>query len=380
VADKDKPSITAPSESVEIPTNPNRPMPDAVPFRTSGKEPDAVRISGDDPLPSRASRISRAPAPASSMLGGSAGFGSQSASEAAANMRESIQRTARMSVDRDHVRDNPPPPPPRMPTPPLSDPLGGQPMHPRDRRLYVILAWTAIPAALFAGCFIAWGSGQLPGSWAIVGMLVGIVGMAIGTVYALEKKAPLPRSPGPIMFGIAVLTWLLIGWQTWLYSHSPVQGYTRAQLDKAVEEGKAQAIVTATAQLRSELGGLKRDLENPSSPDTSLQKGPIAWNLGSQFLVASSNGASDLINGIFLQGTSTASIGFKEAYAVSGLTGHRQELMANVPYKGYYPVGKVDIPPHAPVQLDMVWNPPFLVRDFMGRNRLFRRNNLRARV
>lgn len=105
------------------------------------------------------------------------------------------------------------------PEPSPTEPPSGQPMHTRDRRLYVILAWTAIPAALFVGCFIAWGSGQLPGSWAIAGMLAGAISMAIGTVYALEKKAPLPRSPGPIMIGIAILTWALVGWQTWLVFH-----------------------------------------------------------------------------------------------------------------------------------------------------------------
>ncbi len=39
--------------------------------------------------------------------------------------------------------------------------------------------------------------------------------------------------------------------------------------------------------------------------------------------------------------------------------------MANVPYKGYYPVSKVDIPPQAPVQLELVWDPPLSVRDFV---------------
>jgi hypothetical protein len=100
------------------------------------------------------------------------------------------------------------------------DAPSGQPMHARDRRLYVILAWTAIPAALVVGCFIAWGGGQLPGRWAIAGMSAGIVGMAIGTVYALEKRAPFPRSPGPIIVGLAVLTWVLVGWQAWLSFHS----------------------------------------------------------------------------------------------------------------------------------------------------------------
>ena len=55
----------------------------------------------------------------------------------------------------------------------------------------------------------------------------------------------------------------------------------------------------------------------------------------------------------------------KEAYAVSGLTGHKQELMANVQYKGYYPVDQIDIPPQAPVWLELLLRPPLSVRDFV---------------
>jgi hypothetical protein len=65
-----------------------------------------------------------------------------------------------------------------------------------------------------------------------------------------------------------------------------------------------------------------------------------------------------------LQGTSTRSVSIKEAYAVSGLTGHKQELMASVPYSGYYPVYKVDIPPQAPVRLELLFKPPLSIRDF----------------
>ena len=94
------------------------------------------------------------------------------------------------------------------------------PMHARDRRLYVILAWSAIPAALIVGCYIAWGSSQLPDAWAIAGIAVGLLAMAGATIYALKKKPPSPRYPGPIMIAVAALTWVLIGWQTWMFFHS----------------------------------------------------------------------------------------------------------------------------------------------------------------
>jgi len=72
-----------------------------------------------------------------------------------------------------------------------------------------------------------------------------------------------------------------------------------------------------------------------------------------------------MIHSVFLHGTSTRAIAIKEAYAISGLTGHKQELMANVQYKGYYPVSQVDIPPEAPIWLELVLKPPLSIRDFL---------------
>jgi hypothetical protein len=202
VADKDKPSITPDTRSGAL-EQAARPSPQQSALQEAAK---------------RVSRISRAPPPPPSISEGSSGS-RPDASAPLASVRESIQRAARISDDRDAVRDNLPLVPPPPPTPPRNDPPSVQPMHHRDRRLYVILAWTAIPAALVVGCFIAWGSGQLPGIWALAGALVGIIGMAIGTVYALEKKTPFPRSPGPIIIGVALLTWALVGWQAWLAFH-----------------------------------------------------------------------------------------------------------------------------------------------------------------
>jgi hypothetical protein len=100
-------------------------------------------------------------------------------------------------------------------------------------------------------------------------------------------------------------------------------------------------------------------------PTVYTQGGPIGWVINSQFLVTSCGDSGDQINSIILQGKSRASVGFKEAYAVSGLTGHRQPFLIDVPYKGAFQVSKVDIPPQADVQLEMNWNPPLIVRDFL---------------
>jgi hypothetical protein len=101
----------------------------------------------------------------------------------------------------------------------------------------------------------------------------------------------------------------------------------------------------------------------PSSPNPS--QSAVMWDRNSQFFVASGGGPNAQINSVLLQGTSSRSVSIKKAYAVSGLTGHKQELMANVQYKGYYPVDQVDIPPQAPVWLELLFKPPLSVRDFL---------------
>jgi hypothetical protein len=115
--------------------------------------------------------------------------------------------------------------------------------------------------------------------------------------------------------------------------------------------------------------------QSPRSSPTADHQGPVAlpnpsqnpvvWDNDRQFLVVTGGGRDAQINSVLLQGTSTRPVSIKEAYAVSGRTGHKQELMANVQYRGYYPVDKVDIPPQAPVSLELIFKPPLSIRDFI---------------
>jgi hypothetical protein len=111
----------------------------------------------------------------------------------------------------------------------------------------------------------------------------------------------------------------------------------------------------------------------PISPSPIPQK-PISWFADSQLFIASGgppNGSQ--VHGILIMGESTATTAIKEAYLVSGLTGHKQSLKANVHSVGaYFPVDKVDIPAGAPVQLDLIFNPPIPLKDFMDQWAKFR--------
>jgi hypothetical protein len=135
------------------------------------------------------------------------------------------------------------------------------PMHDRDRVFYLILTWSTIPAALIASCAIAWASGQLSIGWSVSGIAAGFLGMAAATIYALQKKPPAPRYPGPIIIGIACLTWALIGWQAWIWFHPPIQptsGYTEAQLNEAVAKAKE----TTAKPLKEQLDQANNDVQN----------------------------------------------------------------------------------------------------------------------
>jgi hypothetical protein len=146
-------------------------------------------------------------------------------------------------------------------------------------------------------------------------------------------------------------------------------------------------ITKATAPIQAEVERLNRALAAAQSerenartpqiqgaiargPDQSAQSRPtthlITWYTDSQLVVVSGGASNAMVHGILIMGKSNASVTIKEAFAISGLSGRKQNLMANVQSRGaYYAVDKVDIPPDAPVQLDLIFNPPLPLRDFL---------------
>jgi hypothetical protein len=148
----------------------------------------------------------------------------------------------------------------------------------------------------------------------------------------------------------------------------PAAEFTQQQVDAKI----AAATRTLHDQLstaNNTIAGLQaKAVALPPQPQQTAalsNQGPITWAVDSQFLVITGGGPDATINSVLLQGTSTASVTMKDAYAISGLTGHKQELMANVQYRGYYPVDKVDIPPEAPVWLELIWKPPLSIKEFL---------------
>jgi predicted DNA-binding transcriptional regulator AlpA len=183
------------------------------------------------------------------------------------------------------------------------------------------------------------GGGQLPASWAVAGIAIGLLGMGAATIYALERKTPSPRYPGPIILGIAALTWALIGWQTWMWFHPSTMAVA--------------ATWTATPK-------------NNATPDE-----PIIWQQPFQLMPIGTTSGTQ-IGGMYFQGISNSQIQMKEAYIVSEMTGHKEQLKANVQYKGEFAVDQVDIPPGASVDLIFEWKPEISVKDFLDQWGKFR--------
>jgi hypothetical protein len=89
--------------------------------------------------------------------------------------------------------------------------------------------------------------------------------------------------------------------------------------------------------------------------------------------VVSGGETNAYVHSVLLQGKSTEPTSFKDAYAISGLTGRKQEFVANA--NGYYPVTEVDVPADAPVWLELRFDHPGLsLREFLdkwGKLRVF---------
>jgi hypothetical protein len=180
------------------------------------------------------------------------------------------------------------------------------PTHHPDHRFNAILgwsiAWSAIPASIFAGSILGWSTGQLTWQGALPAMVGSVAVMAVINLYGYKQKAPkVPelKNPGPVMLFIALLTWCFVAWQSWMWFHPPAQvaqpvqptqsaqSYTKAQLDEAVAKAKqgqleqdkkdaaqqsTDAVANATAPLRAQIAQLQSD--KPVSVDklpTSLR-------------------------------------------------------------------------------------------------------------
>jgi len=307
----------------------------------------------------------------------------QAATTALASLRASIQRAAAdISDERDYVRDNP---------------ISPKPVDKPSTNDHAVLGLCEILALMFGlppGEALFRGE---PLSLRLVGFIVaGAFFAVLGPGWpAVRKKFPqqtLVLSVGRIASDARY--WLAIILVGFLYAASP-EMYRRAVapvVDVATtttpiaipDPSGGQRIITARElidsinKLQSQVNKTTGDLETtkrqlsdaqrmtpPSAFGPTLTEiGAINWNPDFQ-LIITGGGPTAQINSVLFQGTSTASVDMKEAYAVSGMTGHKQELMENVQYKGYYHVDKVDIPSQAPVWLELIFNPPLSARDFL---------------
>jgi hypothetical protein len=152
----------------------------------------------------------------------------------------------------------------------------------------------------------------------------------------------------------------------------------RSALDQQLARMRSELQATSTQRdaYQVEIQRLKQKASNSSAappPQPPTPSGPVNWSFGGQLIVASGGGQSAVVNGLIFQGRSEVPLHFKDAYLISGLTGHKVELKANVQQHGtYYPVTAVDVPAGASVQLDYIFDPALSVRDFFDQWGKFR--------
>jgi hypothetical protein len=121
---------------------------------------------------------------------------------------------------------------------------------------------------------------------------------------------------------------------------------------------------------RQELEDTKRQLDPvrlavPHTPERGNQE-PITWN-PEFMLVALGAGPNALITAIIFRGISSSTVQMKDAYVISELAGHKQQLAANIPYGGG--VVLLDhiepVPPGATLDSIIEWKPGLSIGDFL---------------
>jgi hypothetical protein len=146
-------------------------------------------------------------------------------------VRAAIERAKRTVVEHEQAMDNPPlPRPPPMPEPPPS--TAGLPMHFRDRWLFILLAWSASPTAVVVAGIVAF-SQSYP-HWGAGLVFFSLLGMTAVTLHLLEKKPKALPRPGPIVVGVATVTWAFVGCMAWVQIRTPVKGPTAEEIAAAV--------------------------------------------------------------------------------------------------------------------------------------------------
>jgi hypothetical protein len=214
----------------------------------------------------------------------------------------------------------------------------------------LVLCFLSLGIAIHWNAFEGLGTRKGRRRLAFVIIAIGAICLAVG-IYLLASPPP-PVSP------IAEVG------KDQITLDDPARSAIDRQL--ATTRSELQATLVQRDTLQAEVEKLKKQAPSPNRQALTTSS-PIIWNLDGQLIVASGSGQSAVINGIILQGTSTAFLRFKEAYLRSELTGHHVLLKANVQQLGaYFPVAKVDVPANAPVQLDAMFDPPLSIKDFFN--------------
>jgi hypothetical protein len=149
-------------------------------------------------------------------------------------------------------------------------------MPDHDRRFYAILgwsiAWSAIPASVFAGGVLGLATRQLPWQGALPAMVGSVAVMAVINFVGYKQKAPQLKNPGPVMLLIAGLTWCFVGWQTWMWFHPIPPSNAQTQLD----DYATKKVALATKPLKDQIEQLTKENQNLRQSGADVAKATAA--------------------------------------------------------------------------------------------------------
>jgi hypothetical protein len=393
VADKDKPNTTLPSESLEISTDPNRPPEEPVLWGVFNPPKDAMeklagsaaagqaaydRIEGAR----RVSGISRTPPLPPRLPGGNYHV---------EPIDKSVRESVKDAFEEHRTTASPPPPPPE---PPISR---REPSPKPERKFWsyidkAVLSLFELLALMFGLPF----GDDLFHEKPVTNL--HLVYLSIGALFAIGGPMfPLVRTMNWIPKGAAIsisaaardariwiavlLIFFLYGVAPDLYRRAtlpiatttkPETGFTQQQVDEKI----ASAVANLNSQLteanrqkdveRREADAFRQQIQNaPPRPPAPEDQIPVSWQPDFQLNWY----AGPKIAWIRFIGVSAALARIKDAYVISTLTGHKEQLdVANATNFGErWKIDQVEpIPSGAQVILVYEPKPPPSLADFMS--------------
>jgi hypothetical protein len=389
VADKDKPSITAPSESADIPISQeaNRPAEKPLPFH--GVDIHKAADLPPDALSKLAARAAAARAAFDALRRDQATNHELGASPVVAMAsdqtkppHETLERTAARVLQEHASPPNPPSPPPTPPPePPIHGPEGPLPRTWQEAVPYLV--WVVLILGFGLECVAHLLRGEILQAIFALG---GMVGLAAMMLHWTQIRGKFNDTRWLVAAGMLLLLALILSpfveekrWPflnqigtapTVIYSPPSAEDIAKAtapiqaELDAAKRQREeAQSIIS---NLRRELEAAQQSARQPPPPPESA---PLTWESDVTWVtMGSSEGGT--IPWFIMRGSNPSSVAvqLKDAYIASNITGERHQMVVDAGVDGKIPISLANpVPPGASITLMAEFTPPLPIKEIAER-------------